>query len=60
MATTGGDESTSAEFLLVTAYLLMWLLVFAFIGLSFRRLSRLNQRIDALEASTAPPPRGDE
>jgi hypothetical protein len=49
VSTEGGDETTSAELLLVVAYLLMWLLVLGFVALSFRRLRRLTERLDALE-----------
>ena len=62
VATSGGDETTSAEVLLVVAYLAMWLLVLAFVAISFRRLARLSERIDSLEAAgrTQPEPGGGE
>ena len=55
VATSGGEESTSAEVMLVVAYLAMWLLVFAFVAISFRKLTRLGDRIDSLQ-SPAPKP----
>ena len=55
VATTGGEESTSAEAMLVVAYLAMWLLVFAFVAISFRKLNRLGDRIDSLRSSASKP-----
>ena len=52
VATTGGEETTSAEVLLVVAYLAMWLLVLAFVAISFRRLKRLSDRLDSLETAS--------
>lgn len=57
VATTGGEETTSAEVMLVVAYLAMWLIVFALVGLSFRRLTALAGRLAALE-KVAPRPAG--
>jgi CcmD family protein len=45
--------------LLVVAYLAMWLLVFGFVAISFRRLSRLGDRIDSLESVHSNGMKGD-
>lgn len=45
----GGQETTSAEALLVAAYLVMWALLLGFLGLGYRRQSRMETRIDELE-----------
>jgi CcmD family protein len=55
VATTGGEESTSAEAMLVLAYLAMWLLLFAFVAISFRKLNRLGDRIDSLPSPASKP-----
>jgi len=44
------QESASAVGLLTTAYILMWVAVFVFVLLSFRRLKFLSARMDELEA----------
>ncbi len=49
VATTGGHETIPAADLLVVAYVLMWGLVLGFIGLSWRRQTRLDARISELE-----------
>ena len=45
----GGNDTTSAESLLIAAYVLMWALVFGFIFLSWRRQGRVESRIGELE-----------
>jgi hypothetical protein len=45
----GGTESTSAELLLVVAYLVMWSLMLGFIGLAWRRQAKLENRLSELE-----------
>jgi len=45
----GNTETTSAEALLVAAYLVMWALLIAFIGLGWRRQSRVDARLGELE-----------
>jgi hypothetical protein len=45
----GGGETTSAEALLVVAYLLMWALLLGFLGLGWRRQKRLETRLSELE-----------
>ncbi len=48
---TGGAETTSAEVLVVSAYVLMWALLLAFVALGWRRQHQLSQRITELERS---------
>ena len=45
----GGTETTSAEAMLVAAYLVMWALLVAFIGLGWRRQARVEARLVELE-----------
>jgi len=45
----GGSDTTSAEMLLVVAYVAMWLLFFAFIWLTHRRQRGLNAKLSELE-----------
>lgn len=56
----GGQETSSAEGLLVTAYLVMWALLFGFLFLGWRRQGQVEKRLDALERSVSggkvPPP----
>jgi CcmD family protein len=49
----GGGELQSGERLLVIAYMAIWLCVVVLIILSFRKQSRLDQRIAALESAVA-------
>jgi len=46
---SGGQETTSAAGLLITAYVLMWACVFALIWLSLKRLSSVDRRLADLE-----------
>lgn len=46
---TGGAETTSAEALLLTAYILMWALVFGFVWLTARRQKNLDERLGLVE-----------
>ncbi|HEY4015895.1 MAG TPA: CcmD family protein [Polyangiaceae bacterium] len=48
-AVQGAPEHYSGEVLLVTAYALLWLIVFVFVVLAWRRQNRINARLDALE-----------
>jgi CcmD family protein len=50
VAVQGGTESTSAEALLVVAYLIMWAALVGFILLTWRRQSRLETRLGDLDA----------
>jgi CcmD family protein len=47
----GSQETSSAGGLLVAAYAIMWVLVFAFIWLTSRRLHGMNGRISQLESA---------
>jgi hypothetical protein len=44
-----GVETTSAELMLVLAYIVMWALLLGFLGLGWRRQSRMEARIVELE-----------
>lgn len=50
---TGGRETTSAEGLLVAAYVLMWVVVFGFVWATFRRQRTSERRIAELEHQLA-------
>lgn len=45
----GNVETTSAESMLVAAYLVMWALLIVFVGLGWRRQARVEARIGELE-----------
>ena len=47
----GGGNATSAEAMLVAAYLVMWALLLGFIGLSWRRQLSLETRLRDIERS---------
>jgi hypothetical protein len=47
----GGTEGTSAEHLLVAAYLLMWAALVSFIWLTWRRQSRIEARLSELDGA---------
>ena len=47
--TSGGKETTSAEALLLAAYILMWALVFGFIFRTARRQLGLDRRLGDIE-----------
>jgi hypothetical protein len=49
VAVQGGSESTSAEVLLVTAYLVMWAILLAFLLLTWRKQSRIETRLAELD-----------
>ena len=46
----GGGNTTSAEGVLVAAYILFWVLVFAFIAITWKRYRQTSARLDSLEA----------
>lgn len=48
---TGGQEMQSGERLLVIAYMAIWLCVMMLVIFSFRKQSRLDQRMGALEGA---------
>lgn len=45
----GGTDTTSAEALLVIAYIALWLLFFGFLVMTRRRQRGLNEKLDQLE-----------
>ena len=47
----GGSEGTSAEALLVTAYLVMWALLLGFVLLTWRRQRQIDARLERIEAT---------
>jgi hypothetical protein len=49
VAAQGGEETSSAEGLLVAAYLVMWAILFGFLLLGWRRQQRVDQRVQELE-----------
>jgi CcmD family protein len=49
VAVQGGSESTSAEVLLVAAYLIMWAILLAFLLLTWRKQSRIEARLSELD-----------
>lgn len=53
VAVTGGQDTTSAETLLVVAYIGMWLAIFAFVWLTRKKQSSLDGRLDTLEKALA-------
>ena len=53
VAVTGGQESTSAAQLLVTAYILMWACAFILIFRSLKSQRSLKTRLDKLEDTLA-------
>ncbi len=52
-AVEGGQQTTSAEALLITAYVAMWAILLGFVLLSWRRQSRVERRISELETALA-------
>lgn len=55
VAVQGGGDTTSAEALLVTAYVVMWALLLGFLLLSWLRQGRVETRISELEKALASP-----
>ena len=51
VAVEGGNDGTSAESLLVAAYAVMWVIVFGFVFLTFRRQGRVEARLAELESA---------
>lgn len=49
VAVQGGPESTSAEVLLVAAYLIMWAILLVFLLLTWRKQSRIEARLSELD-----------
>ena len=50
VAVQGGTESTSAEVLLVAAYLVMWAILLVFLLLTWRKQTRIEARISELDS----------
>jgi CcmD family protein len=50
-AVEGGTETRSGTVLLVEAYAAIWLILFGFIWMTFRRQRKLDTRISDLEAA---------
>jgi CcmD family protein len=49
----GGTESMDGNTLMVEAYAALWVILFAFVFVSWRRQARLDARIDELERATS-------
>jgi hypothetical protein len=49
----GGGETTSGSVLLIEAYAALWLILLAFLFVSWRRQSRIDERVADLERSFA-------
>ena len=54
------QETTSATTMLVTAYVLFWLMLLAFVWLTWRRQERLSHRLAQLESQLAKLNPGDQ
>jgi CcmD family protein len=52
-AVQGGNEMQSGEKLLVEAYAVIWLILFGFILLSWRRQRKIDDRVASLEGALA-------
>jgi hypothetical protein len=60
VAVSGADEeTTSATTMLVSAYVLFWLLLLGFVWTTWRRQQRLADRLKIIEARLASPNTGD-
>ena len=51
VAVQGGTEGTSAETLLVVAYLVMWAILLGFLLLTWRKQSRIEERLSDIDAA---------
>jgi hypothetical protein len=49
VAVPGGPETTSAEALVVSAYLLMWAILLGFLIFTWRRIQGLDRRLGELD-----------
>ena len=49
VAVEGGGDTTSAEALLVSAYVIMWALLLGFVWLTWRRQQKMESRVTDLE-----------
>jgi len=52
-AVEGGAETMSGEALLVWAYALVWIILFAFVLVSWRRQARIDARVAELERAVS-------
>jgi hypothetical protein len=50
---SGGTEETSASLMLVLAYMALWVILLAFVGVNWRRQRALSQRLSEVERSLA-------
>lgn len=57
--TTGGGETTSANGLLVAAYMVLWAILLGFVALNWRRQRALSERLTEVERSLAVRGSGD-
>ena len=53
--TSGATETTSAASLLIAAYVLMWLIIFATVLMTLRKQAALRSELDELEAAVRKP-----
>lgn len=53
----GGSDGTSAEVLLVAAYLLMWAMLLVFLLLTWRKQTRIETRISELSSALRQKPK---
>jgi hypothetical protein len=51
IATTGGGEATSAEAMLIAAYMVLWAILMAFVALSWRRQRATSARLSQIESA---------
>jgi hypothetical protein len=49
----GGTEATSANLMLVMAYMALWLVLFAFVAVNWRRQRALSERLTDVERTLA-------
>ena len=49
VATTGGGETTSAEAMLIAAYMIIWVILMAFVGLTWRRQRAASDKLARIE-----------
>jgi hypothetical protein len=57
--TGGATESSSAEGLLITAYVLMWAILMGFLFLTFKRQAAVDKRLGELERALPKRPDGE-
>jgi hypothetical protein len=49
VATTGGGEATSAEAMLIAAYMILWVILMVFVGATWRRQRAASNRLEQIE-----------